>query len=123
MVSARELDQTNLPAQGWVNQRLQYTHGYGVVFSPANNVASQGQPDFYVKGVPATTTAPELEVSQPRIYFGESAESQEYVVVNSLQEEVDYPLSTEGQSVAYTNYSGQGGVGIGSFFQRLGFSS
>ena len=103
MVSARELDQTNLPAQGWVNQRLQYTHGYGVVFSPANNVASQGQPDFYVKGVPATTTAPELEVSQPRIYFGESAESQEYVVVNSLQEEVDYPLSTEGQSVAYTN--------------------
>ena len=122
MVSARELDQTNLPAQGWVNQRLQYTHGYGVVFSPANNVASQGQPDFYVKGVPATTTVSELEVSQPRIYFGESAESQEYVVVNSLQDEVDYPLSTEGQSVAYTNYSGDGGVGIGTFFQRLGFS-
>ena len=55
MVSARELDQTNLPAVGWVNQRLQYTHGFGVVFSPANNVASQGQPDFYVKGVPATS--------------------------------------------------------------------
>ncbi len=122
MVSARELDQTNLPAVGWVNERLQYTHGYGVVFSPANNVASQGQPDFYVKGVPATTTVTELEVEQPRIYFGESAESVEYVVVNSLQEEVDYPLSTEGQSVAYTNYSGEGGVGIGSFFRRLGFA-
>ena len=80
MVSARELDQTNLPAVGWVNERLQYTHGYGVVFSPANNVASQGQPDFYVKGVPATTTVSELEVQQPRIYFGESAESVEYVV-------------------------------------------
>ena len=122
MVSARELDQTNLPAVGWVNERLQYTHGYGVVFSPANNVASQGQPDFYVKGVPATTTVSELEVEQPRIYFGESAESVEYVVVNSLQDEVDYPLSTEGQSVAYTNYSGEGGVGIGSFFRRLGFA-
>ena len=122
MVSARELDQTNLPAVGWVNERLQYTHGYGVVFSPANNVASQGQPDFYVKGVPATTTVSELEVEQPRIYFGESAESVEYVVVNSLQDEVDYPLSTEGQSVAYTNYSGDGGVGIGSFFRRLGFA-
>ena len=122
MVSARELDQTNLPAVGWVNERLQYTHGYGVVFSPANNVASQGQPDFYVKGVPATTTVSELEVAQPRIYFGESAESVEYVVVNSLQDEVDYPLSTEGQSVAYTNYSGDGGVGIGSFFRRLGFA-
>jgi uncharacterized membrane protein (UPF0182 family) len=122
MVSARELDQTNLPAVGWVNQRLQYTHGFGVVFSPANNVASQGQPDFYVKGVPATSTVSELEVEQPRIYFGESADSLEYVVVNSLQDEVDYPLSTEGQSVAYTNYSGEGGVGIGSFFRRLGFS-
>ena len=122
MVSARELDQTNLPAVGWVNERLQYTHGYGVVFSPANDVASQGQPHFYVKGVPATTTVNELEVEQPRIYFGESAESVEYVVVNSLQDEVDYPLSTEGQSVAYTNYSGDGGVGIGSFFRRLGFA-
>ena len=122
MVAARELDQTNLPAVGWVNERLQYTHGFGVVFSPANNVASQGQPDFYVKGVPATTTVTELEVEQPRIYFGESADSVEYVVVNSLQDEVDYPLSTEGQSVAYTNYSGDGGVGIGSFFKRLGFA-
>ena len=122
MVSARELDQTNLPAVGWVNERLQYTHGFGVVFSPANNVASQGQPDFYVKGVPATTTVSELEVEQPRIYFGESADSLQYVVVNSLQDEVDYPLSTEGQSVAYTNYSGEGGVGIGSFFRRLGFA-
>ena len=122
MVSARELDQTNLPAQGWVNQKLQYTHGFGVVFSPANNVASQGQPDFYVKGVPANTSVPELEVDQPRIYFGESADSDDYVVVNSLQDEVDYPLSTEGQSVAYTNYSGDGGVGIGSFFKRLGFA-
>ena len=122
MVAARELDQTNLPAVGWVNERLQYTHGFGVVFSPANNVASQGQPDFYVKGVPATTTVAELKVEQPRIYFGESADSVEYVVVNSLQDEVDYPLSTEGQSVAYTNYSGDGGVGIGSFFRRLGFA-
>ena len=122
MVSARELDQTNLPAQGWVNQRLQYTHGFGVVFSPANAVASQGQPDFYVKGVPASTSVAELTVEQPRIYFGESAESSEYVVVNSLQDEVDYPLSTEGQSVAYTNYSGDGGVSIGSFFKRLGFA-
>ncbi len=122
MVAARELDQTNLPAVGWVNERLQYTHGFGVVFSPANNVASQGQPDFYVKGVPATTTVSELEIEQPRIYFGESADSIEYVVVNSLQEEVDYPLSTEGQSVAYTNYSGEGGVSIGSFFKRLGFA-
>ena len=122
MVSARELDQTNLPAEGWVNQRLQYTHGFGVVFSPANAVANQGQPDFYVKGVPASTSVSELTIDQPRIYFGESAESSEYVVVNSLQEEVDYPLSTEGQSVAYTNYSGDGGVGIGSFFKRLGFA-
>ena len=43
-------------------------------------------------------------------------------MLTHLQDEVDYPLSTEGQSVAYTNYSGEGGVGIGSFFRRLGFA-
>ncbi|GIS37932.1 MAG: hypothetical protein Ct9H90mP10_03330 [Actinomycetota bacterium] len=71
-------------------------------FSPANNVASQGQPDFYVKGVPANTSVAELEVDQPKIYFGESADSDEYVVVNSLQDEVDYPLSTEGPKLLHT---------------------
>lgn len=122
MVAARELDQTSLPATGWVNERLQYTHGFGVVFSPANEVAAQGQPDFYVKGVPATTSVSELEVDQPRIYFGERADAGDYVFVNTLQDEVDYPMSTEGQTVAYTNYSGKGGVNIGSFIHRLGFA-
>ncbi|MFL2694684.1 MAG: UPF0182 family protein [Candidatus Actinomarina sp.] len=32
MVAARELDQTNLPAVGWVNERLQYTHGFRCSF-------------------------------------------------------------------------------------------
>ena len=122
MVAARELDQTSLPATGWVNERLQYTHGFGVVFSPANKVAAQGQPDFYVKGVPATTSVPELEVDQPRIYFGESSEGGDYVFVNTVQDEVDYPMSTEGQTVAYTNYSGKGGVDVGSLIHRLGFA-
>ena len=122
MVAARELDQTSLPATGWVNERLQYTHGFGVVFSPANEVAAQGQPDFYVKGVPATTSVPELEVEQPRIYFGERPQVGDYVFVNTLQDEVDYPMSSGGQTVAYTNYSGKGGVGIGSLINRLGFA-
>ena len=111
-----------MPATGWVNEKLQYTHGFGVVFSPANEVAAQGQPDFYVKGVPATTSVSELEVDQPRLYFGETSEVGDYVFVNTLQDEVDYPMSTEGQSVAYTNYSGKGGVGVGSIFNRLGFA-
>ncbi len=122
MVAARELDQANLPATGWVNERLQYTHGFGVVFSPANAVAAQGQPDFYVKGVPASTSVSELEVKQPRLYFGETPNLEDYVFVNTLQDEVDYPLSTEGQSVSYTNYSGEGGVRIGSYLKRLTFA-
>ena len=122
MVAARELDQANLPATGWVNERLQYTHGFGVVFSPANAVAAQGQPDFYVKGVPANTSVSELEVDQPRLYFGETPKLEDYVFVNTLQDEVDYPLSTEGQSVSYTNYSGEGGVRVGSILKRLTFA-
>ena len=36
MLSAREMTQSRLPtqAQTWVNQKLVYTHGYGVAMSP-----------------------------------------------------------------------------------------
>ena len=56
------------------------------------------------------------------MYFGETPKLEDYVFVNTLQDEVDYPLSTEGQSVSYTNYSGEGGVRVGSILKRLTFA-
>jgi len=99
-ISARELDQSRLPpqAQTWVNQRLQYTHGYSVAASPVSAVVGEGLPDYVARDIP--TTGP-LAVSQPAIYFGQ-AES-DYVLAPSAEREFDYP---QGGDNVRTNYEG-----------------
>lgn len=68
MLSARELSYAQLPqaAQTWVNQRLKYTHGYGLVMSPVNRATSDGLPELYIKDIPPSQV--NLQVSQPAIY-------------------------------------------------------
>lgn len=119
MISAREMEEMDrnsaLPAQAktWVNQRLMFTHGYGVVMSPVTEVAQEGFPRFFVKDIPPQSDVG-IEISQPQIYFGESTDS--YVVVNARQEEFDYPM---GDTNMYTTYQGSSGLQISSFARRL----
>ncbi len=110
MVAARELDSNDLPAEGWVNEKLVYTHGFGQVISRANDVnPTTGEPAFLVRDVPPNSAVPELETIQPRIYFGEAVDSGNYVIVRTEQQEVDFP-SGEGDSVVRNTYEGAGGV-------------
>ena len=110
MVAARELDSDDLPAEGWVNEKLVYTHGFGEVMSRANDVnPTTGEPAFLVRDVPPRSSVPELETAQPRIYFGEAADTGSYVIVGTDQQEVDFP-SGEGDSVVRNTYAGRGGV-------------
>lgn len=110
MVAARELDSDDLPAEGWVNEKLVYTHGFGEVISRANDVnPTTGEPAFLVRDVPPRSSVPELETAQPRIYFGEAMETGSYVIVGTDQQEVDFP-SGEGDSVVRNTYAGRGGV-------------
>ena len=110
MVAARELDSDDLPAEGWVNEKLVYTHGFGEVMSRASDVnPTTGEPAFLVRDVPPRSSVPELETAQPRIYFGEAAEAGSYVIVGTAQQEVDFP-SGEGDSVVRNTYAGSGGV-------------
>ncbi len=116
MLSARELDQRDLPerAQTWVNRRLQYTHGYGLVMSPVNETTPQGLPVFMVKDIPPKAPAVEMKITRPEIYFGELTTNM--VVVNTKAGEFDYP---SGQENAYTNYQGSGGVQLSNVWRRL----
>lgn len=113
MLSARELavEKLGTQAQTWVNQRLQYTHGYGVVISPVNEVTTEGMPNFAVKDVPPTGA---IAVGRPEVYFGEQTSA--YVVVNTKAEEFDYP---KGDQNVYSTYAGTRGIRIGSFLRRL----
>ena len=119
MVSARELDERNIPGGGWVNNTLIYTHGFGSVLSPANDVASGGQPAFLLKDIPPETEFDEVSVEQPRIYFSDSADS-DYLIVDSNEQEVDFPISES--QVSTNQYDGPGGVTVGGFGRRAAWA-
>ncbi len=121
MVSARELDEANVPGGGWVNEKLVYTHGFGPVVSPANSVTPEGQPEFFVNDIPPVTTTPDLATAQDRIYFGDNATGA-FAIVGTKQDEVDFPISEVGDNVAFNNYDGAGGVELGGIFRRLAFA-
>jgi len=115
MLSARELDQDQLPvtAKTWVNQRLFYTHGYGVVVSPVNAFGEEGFPSYFVKDVPPRSST-NLTIKRPEIYFGESDSS--YAMVKTEQKEFDYPM---GDKNVYSTYQADKGVQINSMGRRL----
>ncbi|MBA2313566.1 MAG: UPF0182 family protein [Actinobacteria bacterium] len=121
LLSVRELSIEDLQDRTWSNEHLQYTHGYGVVASLANEATASGQPTFLVKDVPGTVApgASSLESDQLRSYFGEAFDADEYSVVDTEQEEVDYPTA---DGVQRSQYDGSGGVPLGSFFTRLAFA-
>ena len=123
MVSARELEEQGIPGEGWVTERLVYTHGFGSVLSPANDVTTQGQPDFLVKDIPPVNLSddPSLDIDQPRIYFSDHAET-DYVIAGTSQQEVDFPIGSSGADVATNSYDGEGGVKLGGFFQRAAWA-
>lgn len=119
MLSARQLNIAGLPpqAQTWVNQHITYTHGYGVAASAVNQVTSDGSPDFLVQNIPVASSAPTLEITQPRIYYGDLGS--EYTLVRTKDPEFDYP-GPEGD--VYRAYDGRGGIPIDSFFNKLCFA-
>jgi uncharacterized membrane protein (UPF0182 family) len=116
MLSARELSHQHLPSRIWINEHLTYTHGYGVVFGPVNQVTPEGLPEFFIMDIPPVSK--NMQITRPEIYYGELAN--DYVFVNTTASELDYP---SGDQNIYTKYEGHGGVPIGSFWRKLLFSA
>jgi len=119
MLSARELpaDALQTEADTWVNRHLKYTHGYGAVVAPSNQITPDGQPNLVVKDIPPQTNIPELVITRPEIYYGEL--TNDYVIVGTRSQEFDYPM---GDANAETSYEGEAGLSISSMFSRFLFS-
>ena len=116
MLSARELNSNSLPNRSWINERLQYTHGFGVAMGPVNEVTQEGLPVLFLRDLPPRSETT-LSVDQPSVYFGEL--SNDYVVVNTNTDEFHYP---EGDDNVSNRYDGAGGLVLGNIFKRLLFS-
>ncbi|MBE9046316.1 UPF0182 family protein [Pleurocapsales cyanobacterium LEGE 10410] len=118
MLSARELSYERIPqrAKTWVNQRLKYTHGYGLVMSPVNQVTPDGLPELLIKNIPPVSQV-DLEVQEPAIYYGE--ETNDYIFTGATTPEFDYP---QGNENAFTTYEGIGGVPIPNMVRKLAYA-
>jgi len=116
MLSARELNPESIPNKSWVNERLMFTHGYGLTLGPVNQVTTEGLPVLLIRDLPPVSTA-NLKVSEPSIYFGEL--SSNYVLVKTKQREFNYPKGDDNETSVY---EGSGGVSIGTFWRRLMFA-
>ena len=110
MLSVRELKPNQ--QKTWVNRTLRFTHGFGAVLAPTNEVSSGGPK--YVLGSPASATTSAL-LKQPRVYVGEKFSG---YVVGATGQELDFGSS----SPAAANYSGGAGVTVDSFFRRAAFA-
>ena len=117
MLSARELS-ADLPekAQTWVNQKLQFTHGYGLAMSFVSKTIGGGFPQYVVENIPPES-AYGLNINQPAIYYGESMPG--YRIVATGVKELDYP---KGNQNVYTSYEGTGGIPLDSLWKRLLFA-
>jgi uncharacterized protein len=116
MIAPREINDSKLPSQSrnWINERLIYTHGYGVTMNSANGFTPEGLPQFMLSNMPVESAVPEIKVTRPEIYFGELTDR--YVYVRTQQNEFDYP---QGDTNTYTTYQGTGGIRIGNRFRRM----
>ncbi|MFN0110892.1 MAG: UPF0182 family protein [Blastocatellia bacterium] len=118
MISPRELSAASLPNRNWINERLTFTHGFGVTLGPVNQVTPEGLPLLFIKDLPPVSSAPELNITRPEIYYGEL--SHEPVYVKTTAKEFNYPSGEENVSA---NYEGEGGVSIGSYWRKLIFAT
>jgi hypothetical protein len=116
-LSARELDKTQLQSPTWVTQKMQFTHGYGVVVNPVNEITKEGLPQLWVKDLPPVSTVDNLAINRPEIYYGEGVN--DYVFVNTTEREFDYP---SGDQNVFSTYGGTGGVVLDSVVKRLAFA-
>jgi uncharacterized membrane protein (UPF0182 family) len=116
MLSARELNSASLPNRTWVNERLTFTHGYGLTLGPVNEVTSEGLPVLFVRDLPPVST-PGFTIDEPSLYFGEF--SSDYVIVKTRTREFHYP---RGDDNVFKEYAGKGGVPLSSFWRKLLFA-
>lgn len=117
MLSPREMSSDSLPNKNWINERLTFTHGYGVAAGPVNQVTSGGLPVLFVKDLPPQTDVKELSVTRPEIYYGEL--TNDYCIVKSKSKEFDYP---KGEQNVYSQYQGSGGIRINSLLRKILYS-
>ena len=113
-LSPREIDEERISGT-WLNKHLKYTHGYGATLSRVDKITASGQPDMLIDSIPPESKV-DVQITDPEIYYGEM--TNDYVLVNTSEDEFDYP---DGNSNKYCQYDGNAGIKM-NLITRLMFS-
>ncbi|MFI5614595.1 UPF0182 family protein [Amycolatopsis sp. NPDC051903] len=140
IVAAKEMKTDGLTGNqtNWINKHLVYTHGNGFVAAPANTIdraVTDVSDSNSGGGYPIATTSdttnatgagsvggkPGIRVDQPRIYYGELANENDYAIVGGTPGKAPGEYDTDSQRNYL--YNGSGGVSLDSWFNRLAFAA
>ncbi|MEW6067736.1 MAG: UPF0182 family protein [Nitrospirota bacterium] len=116
MLSPREISYEDLPSRSWINEKIVFTHGFGIAMGPVSKISKEGLPEFIIKDIPPVSSS-EMKITVPEIYYGEL--SSDYVVVKTTVPEFNYPTSSEN---VYTSYTGKGGIELSSVLNKALFA-
>ena len=116
MLGARELSLEKLPesSRNWINEKLIYTHGYGLTMNSVNGFTPEGLPTLMVSNMPVQSTGGAPTVTRPELYFGQLTDTDVYV--KTQQKEFNYP---QGETNSLTSYAGTGGIRMGGLMRRV----
>jgi uncharacterized membrane protein (UPF0182 family) len=125
MLATREMNVEQLPEQSrnWINQHVVYTHGYGVTMNTVSEFTPEGMPNLVLKNMPVESSAPEIKVTRPEVYYGEESNSHVYVHTKpqgATPPEFNYPAP--GNVDSYTTYESDAGIKVGGLMRQLALS-
>ncbi|HXU36369.1 MAG TPA: UPF0182 family protein [Blastocatellia bacterium] len=125
MLAAREMNVDQLPEQSrnWINQHVVYTHGYGVTMNTVSEFTAEGMPNLILKNMPVESSAAEIKVTRPEVYYGEESNSHVYVHTKpqgATPPEFNYPAP--GNVDSYTTYESDSGIPVGGLMRQLALS-
>lgn len=124
ILAPREINVDQLPEKKWINQHVVYTHGYGITMSTVNEFTPEGLPHLLLKNMPVESEVPEIKVTRPEIYFGETTDKHVYVHTKPQigdKPEFNYPAPNNEDS--YSEYEGAAGIRVGGMFRKAALAA
>jgi uncharacterized membrane protein (UPF0182 family) len=107
-VMGREIDYTR--AQDFQRRHFTFTHGFGLIAAPVNEIDESGRPRWIAGSIPQRG---QLQIDQPRIYFG-AQRDMDWAMVNTTQ-----PVFDGKRESVQLEWTGDTGVTVGSGWNRL----